>query len=96
MRWRRTPEDVAALADLQVALVAHAATQVRPGGRLTYAACTWTAAETTDVVERAEDALGADWQLVEQRQLAPDRDGTDGMFHATWVRAGGGAVPPGQ
>ena len=26
----------------------------------------------------------------------PDRDGTDGMFHATWVRAGAGAVPPGQ
>ena len=96
VRWRRTPQDAASLAELQVALVAHAATQVRPGGRLTYAACTWTTAETTGVVERVRDALGPEWQLVDQRQLAPDRDGTDGMFHATWVRAGAGAVPPGQ
>ncbi len=96
VRWRRTPEDVAALADLQVALVTHAATQVRPGGRLTYAACTWTATETTGVVDRVRDALGPQWRLVEQRQLGPDTDGTDGMFHVTWEHDPDGPVAPGQ
>ncbi len=93
VRWRRTPDDVAALADLQVDLLGHAATQVRPGGRLTYAACTWTAAETTGVVERVEAVWGDRLVQVDARQLGPDTHDTDGMFHSTWqVRAPGGVV----
>lgn len=88
VRWRRTPDDVASLADLQVALVTHAATLVRPGGHLTYAACTWTGDETTGVVARVEAELGDRLQRLESRQLGPDTDGTDGMFHATWEVVG--------
>lgn len=84
VRWRRTPRDASDLADLQVALVTHAASLVRPGGRLAYAACTWTAAETTDVVARVEAALGDRLRRLEVRQLGPDTDGTDGMFLTTW------------
>lgn len=84
VRWRRSPADVRSLADLQVELVTHAVTQVRPGGHLTYAACTWTVAETTDVVARVEAALPGVLRRVEQRQLGPDIEGTDGMFHVTW------------
>lgn len=96
VRWRRTPDDAASLADLQVDLVVHAASQVRPGGRLTYAACTWTAAETVDVVARVEAVLGAGVRRVDQRQLGPDTDGTDGMFHATWRVEGAGGPDPEQ
>lgn len=88
VRWRRTPDDVASLADLQVALVTHAAELVRPGGRLTYAACTWTAAETTGVCQRVEDALGHRLRRRGAVQLGPDTDGTDGMFHVTWEVVG--------
>ncbi len=96
VRWRRTPQDAADLADLQVALVTHAASQVRPGGRLTYAACTWTTTETLDVVARVEAALGTSIRRLDQRQLGPDTDGTDGMFHVSWELAGEGTPAPGQ
>lgn len=89
VRWRRTPEDARALADLQVDLVTHAAAQVRDGGRLTYAACTWTTAETTEVVDRVEDRLGDRLERIDAVQLGPDTHGTDGMFHATWRVRGG-------
>lgn len=84
VRWRRTPDDMAALADLQVELVVHAATQVRPGGSLTYAACTWTTAETVGVIERVEQAMGDRLLRIASAQLGPDTHGTDGMFHTTW------------
>lgn len=93
VRWRRTPGDMAALAQLQVDLVVHAAAQVRPGGRLTYAACTWTTAETTDVVDRVERELGDRVVRVDSRQLGPDTDDTDGMFHTTWQLGPGEGAP---
>jgi 16S rRNA (cytosine967-C5)-methyltransferase len=40
VKWRRTPADLAALAQLQGALLTHAATLVRPEGALVYATCT--------------------------------------------------------
>lgn len=79
VRWRRRPDDVAALATLQERLVAAAVRRVRPGGRLVYAVCTWTAAETTDVTRAVERAHPGLERLI-QRQLRPDRDGTDGMY----------------
>jgi 16S rRNA (cytosine967-C5)-methyltransferase len=54
VRWRRQPEDAVELAALQRELLAAAALRVAPGGQLTYAVCTWTAAETTAVVEAFE------------------------------------------
>lgn len=51
IRWRRRPEDLPRLAALQTELLDAAAALVRPGGRLVYAVCTPTRAETWDVVE---------------------------------------------
>ena len=50
-RWTTTPQDVTELAQLQAQLLTHAASAVKPGGKLIYAVCTMTRAETERVVE---------------------------------------------
>lgn len=50
LRWRRDVTDIATLAGLQRDLLASSATAVGPGGALIYSVCTWTRAETVDVV----------------------------------------------
>lgn len=49
LRWRLAPEDPERMAAIQIALLRAAAKTVKPGGRLVYAVCTLTAAETRDV-----------------------------------------------
>jgi 16S rRNA (cytosine967-C5)-methyltransferase len=84
-RWRHGPADLAGLVDLQLELLVAAATAVRPGGTVLYSVCTWTRAETEDVVagllERRRDL-----RLEETRQLWPHRDGADGMFLARLLK----------
>lgn len=81
VRWRRTPDDVSALTTLQQELLDVASRHVRLGGRLGYAVCTWSAAETVDIIE-AFIVGHRQFVVVDQRQLWPDTDGTDGMFYA--------------
>lgn len=83
VRWRRTEADTAVLGDVQGALLDAAVALVRPGGRVVYSACTWTRRETEEVA----DSLTARHRGVAEtsrRQLWPHRDGTDGMFIATF------------
>jgi 16S rRNA (cytosine967-C5)-methyltransferase len=80
-RWRHGPGDVPGLVELQLALLRAAVTAVRPGGTVLYSVCTWTRAETSEVVARLLDGR-ADLRLDEARQLWPHRDGADGMFLA--------------
>ena len=85
VRWRRTEADVASLAKLQFELLCAAAARVEVGGSLTYAVCTWTGAETDEVVDRFEASdASAGLVATERFQLWPDVDDTDGMFVATW------------
>ncbi len=49
LRWRLAPEDPERMAELQLKLLRAVAKAVKPGGRLVYAVCTLTAAETRDV-----------------------------------------------
>ncbi|MGC1283253.1 MAG: rRNA cytosine-C5-methyltransferase, partial [Streptosporangiaceae bacterium] len=49
-RWRKTPADVAELADLQRELLNAAIDSVRPGGVVAYVTCSPHLAETRDVV----------------------------------------------
>lgn len=89
VRWRRTSDDVAALATIQRDLLASAGRWLAPGGRLVYAVCTWTGAETEAVVDAATpEGL----VCTARRQLLPDADGTDGMFIATFVHASDGGA----
>jgi 16S rRNA (cytosine967-C5)-methyltransferase len=50
-RWRVAPEDPARLAEVQAALLASAASVLRPGGTLVYSTCTLTREENDSVIE---------------------------------------------
>ncbi|GAB5377595.1 MAG: RsmB/NOP family class I SAM-dependent RNA methyltransferase [Acuticoccus sp.] len=71
--WSKTPDDVTALAGVQRALIAHAATLVRPGGRLVYATCS---------LEREEGEAQLDFvrQELPDLELEPIVDGPAAAF----------------
>lgn len=89
-RWRVRADAVEALAALQRALLGAAAGAVAPGGRLVYAVCTLTRAETVGVARWALEHLdgfdpvvppGPPWEPLEGGAILwPHRAGTDGMF----------------
>ena len=88
-RWRRRPDDLAELTDLQRDLLAAALRLVRPGGVVAYVTCSPHPAETHDVVA-GHDLIDArplfagvpDLGAGPTVQLWPHRHGTDAMFCA--------------
>jgi len=89
VKWRRAPHDLAAAAIRQQAILAAAATMVRPGGRLVYATCSLEP-EENEAVTRALIEARADFRPsppatfplpLEQGVLRclPHRHGTDGF-----------------
>ena len=95
VRWRRTEDDVAPLAQLQTALLDSALSSVRVGGVVAYVTCSPHPAETVAVVSAA--AARDDVEVLpvpplfpevpgiergEHGQLWPHRHGTDAMFMA--------------
>jgi 16S rRNA (cytosine967-C5)-methyltransferase len=101
-RWRKSPEQIGRLAQLQRRIVGRAARALAPGGRLVYSTCTISAAENEQVaatvVEYARgldtDELGAEHPPLRLRrdhrfvQVRPDRDRTTGFFIARYRRSG--------
>ncbi|MBI3880244.1 MAG: RsmB/NOP family class I SAM-dependent RNA methyltransferase [Verrucomicrobia bacterium] len=90
-RWTTTPNDVRELGEVQRRLLTHAAPSLKPGGRLIYAVCTLTRAETADVVT-AFNAAAPDFEPVPLGEteatltLWPHEQGGNGMFVAVWRR----------
>ncbi len=84
-RWRRRPEDLATLTDLQRGLLGRALELTRPGGVTVYATCSPHRAETTGVVE-AVTADRDDVTVESTHQWWPHVDGTDAMFAAVLRR----------
>jgi 16S rRNA (cytosine967-C5)-methyltransferase len=83
-RWRHRPEELERLAALQLELLAAAVAAVRPGGHVLYSVCTWTRAETDEVVDAA---------LARHPQLEPaPLTGPDAVAGAGTAR--GPATPP--
>ena len=101
-RWRRSPERVTELAQLQAQMLEQAAMRVRAGGTLVYSTCTVSPEENERVVEGllasrddfAVDDLGverpAERHPHDPRMLLvlPHRLGSDGFFVARLRRAG--------
>jgi 16S rRNA (cytosine967-C5)-methyltransferase len=90
-RWTTTLPDVRELAAVQKRLLANVAGSVKPGGKLIYAVCTLTRAETTEV---AADFSGRFpnfeplplWESGATRFIWPQDLGGNGMFIAGWRR----------
>ena len=101
-RWTTTLQDVQELAEVQKKLLAHMAPSVKPGGKLFYAVCTLTKAETVEVVEnfnqshRDFEPMTLELSGGEKIQgrvapapaltLWPQDLGGNGMFVAAWRR----------
>lgn len=95
-RWRRTPDDLAALVPLQRALLGSALDAAAPGGVVAYVTCSPHRAETSGVVDAvvaARDDVTVssapahlpeieDAAVGDYLQLWPHRHGTDAMFLA--------------
>ena len=107
VRWRRRPEDVAQLVELQQRLLTAAVDAVREGGVVAYVTCSPLQAETRQVVDRVL-AGRSDVELVDARgclpgmpdlgagpdvQLWPHRHGTDAMYLALLRRSSARADP---
>lgn len=104
-RWRLEPDAIARLAALQTRILVAAADLVAPGGHLVYSVCTFTRAETLDVAEAVDAALGvagvgAGWEhsplrpagwraLGEGALVLPQDRGTDAMAGFAWRRSAG-------
>jgi 16S rRNA (cytosine967-C5)-methyltransferase len=92
-RWRRRPDDLAELVELQRSLLEAALRLVRPGGVVAYVTCSPHPAETVEVVTGAPliDARAAfpgvpSLGVGPTVQLWPHRHGTDAMFCALLQR----------
>jgi 16S rRNA (cytosine967-C5)-methyltransferase len=97
-RWKRTPDDVAKLVELQQSLLAAAARLVKPTGTVVYSTCSILRDEDEDVVRTAPAALrpapletNAALRHDDSASLArtwPHLHGTEGFFIAGFQRAG--------
>lgn len=94
-RWRKKPEDVDRLVELQSQLLAEAAKVVAPHGLLVYSTCTISHRENAGVVAAfmenvpgfgAEPATLRGCEVMPHLQLFPDTDRCDGMFMAVMRR----------
>ncbi len=95
-RWTASPNDVSELAVTQRALLEHVAGSVKPGGRLVYAVCTVTRAETSAVADAftashpeftpAEVLASSATPPSPQLLLWPHELNANGMFIAAWTR----------
>ena len=100
-RWTTTLEDVHELSEVQRRLLTNAAKSLKPLGKLIYAACTLTRAETIEVAARVEKDLPELSQLSLRNPLKPSESpqsqlwlwpqdwGGNGMFVAAWQRSSG-------
>ena len=99
-RWTTLESDVVELAKVQAALLSNAASAVKSGGKLVYAVCTLTQAET-DGVARSFEERHPEFQRLPLRNpfrsepptqsepalwLWPQETGGNGMFVTAWLR----------
>ncbi len=97
LKWRQTPETVAAQAELQQRILASAARLLKPGGRLVYATCSPLPQEDEAVAE-AFSVAHPDFQPLSVAQLLADAHveqaatlcgGEDGRFLRLWTHRHG-------
>ena len=85
IRLNKTPFANDELVKIQRKIFENASLYVRKGGKLIYSTCTVSKSENEDAVR---DFLSrhSDFELVEEKQLLPHIDNTDGFFYAVLER----------
>lgn len=101
LKWRRSPQDLIRMRDLQLDILMGSADAVRRGGVLVYSVCTYTDEETTQVtrefLRRSPGFVSEDLRLLLPQawrkhagngaiQLMPHLHGTEGMYIARFRR----------
>jgi 16S rRNA (cytosine967-C5)-methyltransferase len=100
LRWRRTPEELAAIVELQSKLLAQAASMVKKGGRLVYSTCSLEPEENWEQVqaflsnhkgfelESLSDYLPEEVLIEDGKayQTFPHKHGCDGHFGVRLIR----------
>ena len=102
IKWKREPEDIEAMAALQLEILENAAAMEKPGGHLVYSTCTIEPAENEDVVKgflakHPEFELAPAGELLPADVVTPEgflstlphRHDTDGTFGARLRRKDG-------
>lgn len=88
IKWRRSPDELAALASRQLRILASAASVVRAGGRLLYSTCSSEVEENDEVVERFLEAHPGFRRAALAFPSAPALVGPDGYFRTLPFRDG--------
>ncbi|MDD7593660.1 MAG: transcription antitermination factor NusB [Peptoniphilaceae bacterium] len=90
LRWKRNPEDIPALQQIQVALLKQAGRYVKPGGRLVYSTCTYGRAENEDVMATvAANFVVEPFQGINRLHFTPLTEGADGFTMMRWRKLSG-------
>lgn len=85
IRMNKTPLSNEELTEIQRKIFDNAACYVKKSGILVYSTCTVNRAENEDAVKLFLESH-SDFTLLEQRQLLPHTDNTDGFFYAALER----------
>jgi 16S rRNA (cytosine967-C5)-methyltransferase len=85
-RWRKTPEQIGELAELQSELLDAAARATKPGGVLVYSVCTISPQEGPLQLDRFRERH-PDFIERSRRQTLPHTDHTDGFYIARMERS---------
>lgn len=98
IKWRRTLDDIRAMAKLQAQILQHASTLVKVGGTLVYSTCTTEPEENSAVVaafleqnpdftlDRADNYVDASVVKEGMIQTQPHRHRSDGAFAARLIK----------
>ncbi|MBR1398465.1 MAG: 16S rRNA (cytosine(967)-C(5))-methyltransferase RsmB [Selenomonadaceae bacterium] len=85
LRWKKKPDELAALPKLQLKILKSAAKSVKVGGVLLYSTCTLEKAENIFVVNKFLQS-NKQFELESDKMLLPHVDHTDGFFIAKMKR----------
>ena len=84
-RWTTTPDDVRDLARVQRELLEHVLPALKPRGKLVYAVCTLTRAETVEIAEGFGSAH-SELRAATTTWIRSEGRGGNGMFVAVWEK----------
>lgn len=85
IKWTKSQIGNNELVKIQRDIVKNAVKYVKQGGRLMYSTCTINKSENEDNARWILESF-PEFSLIEQRQLMPHTDGTDGFYYAVFER----------